>query len=336
MKKVVDDPRLMMKVCDLYYNQDIGQQQIGKQLGLSRPTIARLLSSAREQGIVQIKIPDLDTIKYWELEKRLEEQYGLLEAMIVEPGSTEEDTKAAMGSAAARYLQYKIKDGMTVGISMGSTLYHMVSRMEYTSEYPAIHALRAEGLRPSRYMTAEGVTFVPLIGGMGMLRMELHANSLAEGMARMYNGAFVPLHAPARVSSAQIRNELMKEESLASAIELLGRLDIALIGIGYPNEHSAIKATGYYKENEIESLLERGAAGELCMQFYDREGDTAPYRSDNNVIGIDIRRLRKIPCSIGIAGGLEKLSAIRGAIQGRYINTLITDAECALALVSEE
>lgn len=316
MKKVVDDPRLMMKVCDLYYNQDIGQQQIGKQLGLSRPTIARLLSSAREQGIVQIKIPDLDTIKYWELEKRLEEQYGLLEAMIVEPGFTEEDTKAAMGSAAARYLQYKIKDGMTVGISMGSTLYHMVSRMEY--------------------MTAEDVMFVPLIGGMGMLRMELHANSLAEGMARMYNGAFVPLHAPARVSSAQIRNELMKEESLSPAIGLFGRLDIALIGIGYPNEHSAIKATGYYKENEIESLLERGAAGELCMQFYDREGDTAPYRSDNNVIGIDIRRLRKIPCSIGIAGGLEKLSAVRGAIQGRYINTLITDAECALALVSEK
>lgn len=316
MKKVVDDPRLMMKVCDLYYNQDIGQQQIGKQLGLSRPTIARLLSSAREQGIVQIKIPDLDTIKYWELEKRLEEQYGLLEAMIVEPGFTEEDTKAAMGSAAARYLQYKIKDGMTVGISMGSTLYHMVSRMEY--------------------MTAEDVMFVPLIGGMGMLRMELHANSLAEGMARMYNGAFVPLHAPARVSSAQIRNELMKEESLSPAIGLFGRLDIALIGIGYPNEHSAIKATGYYKENEIESLLERGAAGELCMQFYDREGDTAPYRSDNNVIGIDIRRLRKIPCSIGIAGGLEKLSAVRGAIQGRYINTLITDAECALALASEE
>lgn len=316
MKKVVDDPRLMMKVCDLYYNQDIGQQQIGRILGLSRPTIARLLASAREQGIVQIKIPDLDTIKYWELEKRLEEQYGLQEVMIVESGSSEEDTKAAMGSAAARYLQYKIKDGMTVGVSMGSTLYHMVSRMEY--------------------ITAGNVTFVPLIGGMGMLRMELHANSLAEGMARMYNGAFVPLHAPARVSSVQIRNELMKEESLLSAIELLKCLDMALIGIGYPNEHSAIKATGYYKENEIESLLERGAAGELCMQFYDREGNTAPYCSDNNVIGIDIRKLRRIPCSIGIAGGLEKLSAIRGAIRGRYINTLITDAECALALVSEE
>ena len=54
MKKVVDDPRLMIKVCDLYYNQDASQQQIGKQLGLSRPTVARLLASAREQQIVEI------------------------------------------------------------------------------------------------------------------------------------------------------------------------------------------------------------------------------------------------------------------------------------------
>ena len=68
MKKVVDDPRLMIKVCDLYYNQDASQQQIGKQLGLSRPTVARLLASAREQQIVEIRIPGLDSIEYWELE----------------------------------------------------------------------------------------------------------------------------------------------------------------------------------------------------------------------------------------------------------------------------
>ena len=171
---------------------------------------------------------------------------------------------------------------------------------------------------------------------MGRLRTELHANSLAEQMSRFYDGTFVPLHAPARVSSRQIRDELMKEESLSSAIGLFGKLDAALVGIGYPNDHSAIQATGYFKENEMESLIERKAAGELCMQFYDETGDTAPFRSDNNVVGIDIHRLRKVPRSVGIAGGAEKLPAIRGAVQGRYINTLITDVRCASALASEE
>ena len=111
---------------------------------------------------------------------------------------------------------------------------------------------------------------------------------------------------------------------------------MALVGIGYPNEHSAIKATGYYKENEIESLISRKAAGELCMQFYDMEGRTEPYVSDNAVIGMDIHRLCKVPCSVGIAGGKEKLSAIQGAINGKYINVLITDTECARALLSDE
>ena len=49
MRKKVDDPRLMIKVCDLYYNQNASRQEIGQELGLSRPTIARLLDSAREQ-----------------------------------------------------------------------------------------------------------------------------------------------------------------------------------------------------------------------------------------------------------------------------------------------
>lgn len=316
MKKLIDDPRLMIKVCDLYYNQEASQQQISKQLGLSRPTVARLLASAREQKIVEIRIPGLDTIEYWELEQKLEQQYGLREVLVVDSGDSEEDLETALGSAAAGYLQYMIKDGDIVGVSMGSTLYHMVSMLTNPK--------------------AEQLTFVPLIGGMGRLRTELHANSLAENMARFYDGMFVPLHAPARVSSRQIRDELMREESILSVIGLFARLDVALVGIGYPNERSAIQATGYFKENEMESLIKRNVAGELCMQFYDGNGDTAPFHSDNNVVGIDIHRLKKVPRSVGIAGGLEKLPAIRGAIQGRYINTLITDVRCASALASEK
>ena len=56
MRKVIDDPRLMVRVCDLYYNQGISQQQIAKDLNLSRPTVSRVLALAREQGIVKISM----------------------------------------------------------------------------------------------------------------------------------------------------------------------------------------------------------------------------------------------------------------------------------------
>lgn len=315
MRKIIDDPRLMIKVCDLYYNQNISQLQIAKTLNLSRPTVSRLLASAREQGVVKIHITNLESIEYWKLERELEKQYSLREVIIVDSGSSEDELKQALGSAGARYLEYVIKDGNKVGVSMGSTLHQVVSSLSNPS--------------------ASDVTFVPLVGGVGQVRMELHSNSLAETLSRIYKGRFLPLHAPARVSSALIRDELLKEESVSSVIRLADRLDIAVVGIGYPNENSAIKATGYFKENEIESLINRKVVGELCMQFYNIEGDTSPYRNDNNVIGMDIRTLRKVPISIGIAGGIEKLSAIKGAIKGGYINTLITDIQCASALASK-
>lgn len=315
MKKVINDVRLMVKVCDLYYNQNISQQQIAKTLGISRPTVSRLLSSAREQGIVRISISNLDEIKYWELERQLEKLYHLRNVVIVDSQPTEGELKDALGKAAGQYLGEIIKDGNIVGVSMGSTLHHVFSHISNPS--------------------AKNVTVVPLIGGMGQLRMELHSNSLAGTLSHIYGGKFIPLHAPARVSNAMIRDELMKEESLVAAMSLTNRLDVAIVGIGYPNENSAIKATGYFKENEIESLKNRNVAGDICMQFFDINGDTSRYLNDNNVVGIDIHKLQKVPYSVGIAGGIEKFPAVKGAIQGGYINSLITDAKCALALVGE-
>lgn len=314
MKKVVDDVRLMIKVCDLYYNQNISQQKIAAALGLSRPTVSRLLSSAREQGIVQISISDLDEIKYWGLERQLEERYHLQEVLITDSSPDEDERIDCIGRMAGSYIEKKIKNGNIVGVSMGRTLRQMVAHVS----------------RPD----AEDVTFVPMVGGMGQLQTQLHSNSIAEALADIYQGTFIPLHAPARVSSRKMRDELMKEESLAKAVELMKHMDIALVGIGYPNEYSSITATGYYDEQAIEELKERQVAGDICMQFFDQDGDTSLYSAENNVIGTDIRNLHRVSCCIGVAGGMEKLSAIRGAIRGHYINRLITDVQCAEALLA--
>ena len=72
MRKVIDDPRLMVRVCDLYYNQGISQQQIAKDLNLSRPTVSRVWALAKEQGIVKISISNVNAVEHWELERRLE------------------------------------------------------------------------------------------------------------------------------------------------------------------------------------------------------------------------------------------------------------------------
>ena len=40
--------------------------------------------------------------------------------------------------------------------------------------------------------------------------------------------------------------------------------------------------------------------------------------------------------TIGIAGGMDKEKAIKGAVAGGYVNTLITDYKCALKLMEDD
>ena len=54
------------------------------------------------------------------------------------------------------------------------------------------------------------------------------------------------MHAPARVSGKQIKEELLKEDGISKIIRMGDKLDVALVGIGVPNSTSAIMATGYY------------------------------------------------------------------------------------------
>ena len=121
MKKVIDDERLMVKICDMYYNQDLNQKVISAQLGLSRPTVSRIISNGKERGIVKIIIDNLEGTDYVELEREIENLYGLREVIVVDTKKDIEDQKNEIGRAAAQYLERVVKDGNIVGVSMGTT-----------------------------------------------------------------------------------------------------------------------------------------------------------------------------------------------------------------------
>lgn len=69
LKKVVEAAKL-------YYLLDYNQNDIAKKLGVSRPTVSRLLQQAKEEGIVEIKINDpAEDIQ--QLAKQLEQKFNL-------------------------------------------------------------------------------------------------------------------------------------------------------------------------------------------------------------------------------------------------------------------
>ena len=74
MEKPADNTALLVEVARLYYDHDFSQQQIAEKVGISRPVVSRLLTQAREQGIVRIEIFD-PTQEGIELETALQEKY---------------------------------------------------------------------------------------------------------------------------------------------------------------------------------------------------------------------------------------------------------------------
>ncbi len=315
MKKVVDNKRLMLKVCDLFYNHNETQQTIAKQLSISRPTVAKILEQARATQMVKIVIPDLAEDSHFELERKLEASFGLKEVIIVDEKKDNYAQKDEVAKAAAEYLERLVKDGKNIGVSMGTTLGHIAKHI-----HPKI---------------AKNAMFIPLVGGIGQVGMELHSNYLVEELANAFKAQYILLHAPAKVSKKVIKDGLIGEAYIEKIIKLTNKLDIAIVGLGVPNRYSTTMATGYYDEHEMEQMRKKHVAGDICMNFYDIEGSTEQFEMNETVIGIDIKKLKTVKYSIGVACGEEKVNAIRGAIAGQYINVLITDAGCARKLIEE-
>ena len=82
-------------------------------------------------------------------------------------------------------------------------------------------------------------------------------------------------------------------------------------------------------KNDLASLK---LCGDICLHCYDIHGDTSQFQYNKNVVGVELEQLRNIPIVIGIASEVHRRDAILGAIAGKYINTLVTDINCARTL----
>ena len=312
MRKLVDDVRLIFKCCSLYYQDGVGQKEICDILGISRPTVSRMLNAGKELGIVKIEIYNPDNLMYGQLERDLEKKFNLQEVIIV-PSS---GFNAEIGRAALKFLTRILRNGDFVGISMGSTL-QSVARADFFIENNI------------------SCTFVPVLGGVGESRPDIHSNYLVQEFAERFGGKCVQLFAPALFSKRKLLEEFLKEKTITKIINLFSKLDVLLMGIGVANpENSTVLHTGYVDKQTLENFMDRGVVGDIVLRYFDINGNHKLFDEFNNrVSGINFNQIKKIPCRVGVAGGKNKINAVLGAINGGYLTVLITDIDCAEGLL---
>ncbi|CUH95536.1 hypothetical protein P22_1607 [Propionispora sp. 2/2-37] len=319
MKKFIDDARLIFKCCSLYYDDEMSQQDISEYLAVSRPSVSRMLKLGKEQGFVKIEVTNPYNIKFGKLERKLEKKFGLREAVVADSSPIEtgvERISSNLGKETVNFLVRTLEDGDVVGVSMGMTLQNVIRATRQLEE-------------PIR------CKFVPILGGIGASRLDIHSNYIAGEFAKLFGGECVQFFSPAIFSDVNVLEGFLKEESVQSVLKLYHSVSTVIMGIGIPQRGgSTLMETGYVSGETLDKFVEEGTVGDILLQFFDQDGHLDKFTSFNRrVAGMPIEQLKKVQKRIGIAGGVHKARAVRGAIRGEFINILITDYDCAVALL---
>lgn len=315
--------RQMVRCAQLYYRAQRHQKEIAQELGISSSRVSRLLKRAFADGLVRVEFELPRTPR---LEAALIERFGLRDAVVI-PVGEERDIKEELGAAAARYFEKIAADGVRVGLSCGYTLYCLIRHL---------HARRFRDLE-----------LYPLSAESTLKLVDLFPNTLVGMMAAKYRPHVAAYALPVQVlgSLAEIareRRRLLRKGEVRRIFEAAHNVDIALVGIGVIKEQTPgfCSLAGFYGVS-VARLRALGVVGEINYQPFDRRGavvDRPELRTlTRRVLAVPAERLREMARGYGkyviaVAGGPEKLAAIRGAMAGRFANVLITDEEIAIAL----
>lgn len=312
---MVEEIRFLSKVAYLYYQQNQKQSQIAEQLDISQATVSRLLKRAEDMGIVRISV-NMPSGVYPSLESDLCARYGLKAAVVVHCDDADEEMLLHhIGSAAAYYVETTLSKNEVVGLSSwSSALLAMVN---------AMHPLE----KPL------GTKVVQILGGMGNPSAESYATRITERFASLVRGEAIHLPAPGVVGSKVVRDQLISDPYVSHAISLFGQVTLALVGIGSVAPSKLLASSGnIFSQLELDALRASGAVGDVCLRFFDQNG--LPITThDDRVISISLDQLEHVKRTVGVAGGARKVDAIRGALNGKHINVLITDQTTAQALL---
>ncbi|HHY63079.1 MAG: sugar-binding transcriptional regulator [Bacillota bacterium] len=307
---------LLVRVARMYYEHDLNQQEIAERVGLSRSRISRLLTRAREVGIVQVTIVDEFQEEHG-LSRELESMYGLKRVVVCPISeSSPKPLRWHLGQAAARLLKEIIRDGDVIGVTGGTTMLEM-----------------ARALKPLP-IKRENVKIVQLEGALsGKGEALIHGNEIVAKVAAAFDAPPYFLSAPTIVESRELRDALARDPNLRRILEKGRQANIAIFSVGRPSKSCILAQAGYLSAEDIDVLLSKGAVGDICSRFFTADGSVCDESLNDRTIGLELDELTQKESCILVAGGPKKIPGIAGALRGGFANMLVTDEITARTLV---
>lgn len=284
------------------------QDEIAREMGISRQAAQRLVAQAQAAGIVKVRI-DHPLAACLDLAAMMQGRFGLRRAEIAPEGT---------------------------GLAGVAALAAALIERELTRIDPIILAV------------GTGRTLRAAVGQMGRIDCPQHrivsltGNIAPDGSAAYYNVLFAlsevvtarsyPLMVPVIAESAAERQALHRQPGNSRVIAMAARADTAVIGLGDFGPQAPLLKDGFLSAGEVAALRAQGAVGEILGHAYDIEGRMLPL---NARVASAALPASSDALVVAVAAGKDKRPAILGALRGRRISALVTDQETAAWLAEQ-
>ena len=309
--------RRIHTVLAMHFLEGKKQSEISVLLNISTATVNRLIKQGRELGMVQISI-DSPYQRLFDLEQELVARWSLKSALVT-PTVTDSPntTLAQVGTVAGNLLLETVRDGDTIAISGGKAVRAMI-----------------ENLAPDRTLD---INVVPMTGGVqGKHYTDVNhvATLLAE---KKLGGRATLIHAPLFAETPDERDMLMSVRSVRDVFDAARKASIALVGIGsVADEQSTYYEALPMAEGARLALAESDVRGEFLGHLIDTDGRVSDIEFNSRLVALPPGEAARIPTTVGVVSGAEKIEPIRAVLAGKYINALVLDEEAAAGVLAFE
>jgi len=310
MSSLNDDLRI--RAAWLYYKEGMTQDQVAREMGTTRTKILRMLAAARQDGSVQVRIIS-KLSRSVELERELERKFGLERALVIPSPTNPDMVHEMVGMILGEYLTDSLHENMTIGLGWGRTLNY------------CLNAISPQQLA--------GLSIVSLLGGLTRVSRANPAELAWRVGGRLSAQSFL-IAAPVFAPDEQTRRALLGHAGIDEVFKRAENLDMAVLSVGDFSDSSIFRQYELWGEEDIRSLQNSGAVGDILCHFIDDAGQIIDHEINRRVVAVHPRTLKSARKIILASGGKSKSVAFPAAMKLLEPHVIITDEALGESLLA--
>lgn len=305
-----------LRAAQLYYLQDLTMEGIASEMHVSRSSVSRLLSYARDSGLVTISIHSPQDARD-QLENRLARRFGVTAHVVPTPDRISEAERLERTAlSAARILAERVESSMTMGIAWGSTL-SAVARHLPTKR---THDSRVVQMNGAANVRTSGIPY---------------AGEILTRFGSAWSASVHQFPVPALFDDPLTKVAMWRERSVRAVLEIQERASVFVFGLGSPHADvpSHVYSGDYFDEADRRSIERNGVVGDCATVFYRIDGTSEGIDLNARSSGPDLDAVRRIPTRFCVVSSLSKLDSLRGALAAGLVTELVVEESLARQLL---